>query len=105
MISVGQRKGAAKDTLRNALETREFVVNIVSEDLAEAMNLTSGDYDYTVNEFDLARLAPAPSLEVKRSARRGCRRGAGVPRHPDRSSGRHHRYHDLGSHRLLSHPR
>ncbi len=65
MISVGQRKGAAKDTLRNALETREFVVNIVSEDLAEAMNLTSGDYDYTVNEFDLARLAPAPSLEVK----------------------------------------
>lgn len=65
MISIGQRKGAAKDTLRNVQETGEFVVNIVSEDLAEAMNLTSGEYDYTVNEFDLAKLQTADSIQVK----------------------------------------
>ncbi len=73
MISVGQRKGAAKDTLRNAQETREFVVNIVSEDLAEAMNLTSGEYDYTVNEFDLAKLQTAASIEVKPPSRKRLR--------------------------------
>ncbi|MBC8097950.1 MAG: flavin reductase family protein, partial [Armatimonadetes bacterium] len=33
--------GAQKDTLRNVRATGEFVVNIVSEPLAHAMNLTS----------------------------------------------------------------
>ena len=37
--------GEAKDTLRNVRETKEFVVNIVTYELAEAMNLTSGEYD------------------------------------------------------------
>jgi flavin reductase (DIM6/NTAB) family NADH-FMN oxidoreductase RutF len=65
MFSVGQRKGKAKDTLRNVRETGEFVVNIVSEELAEAMNLTSGEWDYQVNEFELASLETAPSIDVK----------------------------------------
>ena len=65
MISVGQRRGATKDTLHNAQATGEFVVNIVNEDLAEAMNITSGEYDYEVNEFDLAKLQIADSIEVK----------------------------------------
>ncbi len=34
MISVGQRKGQPKDTLRNARETGEYVINIVNEELA-----------------------------------------------------------------------
>ena len=34
-----------KDTLRNIRETGEFVINVVTYELAEAMNLTSGDYD------------------------------------------------------------
>src|SRR5580700_8989017 len=46
-------RGEAKDTLRNIRETREFVVNIVTYELREAMNLTSGEYDASVNEFDL----------------------------------------------------
>ncbi|PYN61727.1 MAG: flavin reductase family protein, partial [Candidatus Rokuibacteriota bacterium] len=33
-----------KDTLRNVEATREFVVNVVDDALAEPMNLTSGDY-------------------------------------------------------------
>ena len=65
MISVGQRKGLPKDTLRNAQETGEFVINIVDEDLAAAMNITSGEWAYDVNEFDRAGLATADSIDVK----------------------------------------
>lgn len=58
-------RGETKDTLRNARDTGEFVVNIVTQDLAEAMNLTSGEYDSWVNEFDLAKVTPRPSKIVK----------------------------------------
>jgi flavin reductase (DIM6/NTAB) family NADH-FMN oxidoreductase RutF len=57
--------GEAKDTLRNIRETKEFVVNVVTYDLAEAMNVTSGEYDGSVNEFELARVTPAPSKMVR----------------------------------------
>lgn len=54
-----------KDTLRNVRETREFVVNVVTSDLVEAMNLTSGECDPSVNEFELAKLEMRPSEIVK----------------------------------------
>lgn len=54
-----------KDTLRNIRETKEFVVNVVTCDLLEQMNLTSGEYDRTVNEFELAKLTPEPSQLVR----------------------------------------
>ena len=57
--------GEAKDTLRNIRETKEFVVNIVTFALTEAMNLTSGEYDASVNEFELAKLTPQPSQLVR----------------------------------------
>ena len=57
--------GEAKDTLRNVRETGEFVVNIVTYDLREAMNSTSGEYDPSVNEFELAKLTPEPSKIVR----------------------------------------
>lgn len=57
--------GEAKDTLRNVRETKEFVVNVVTHELAEAMNLTSGEYDASVNEFELAKLTPHPSSVVR----------------------------------------
>jgi flavin reductase (DIM6/NTAB) family NADH-FMN oxidoreductase RutF len=59
------KHGEAKDTLRNVRETREFVVNVVTHELAEAMNLTSGEYDASVNEFELAKLTPQPSKIVR----------------------------------------
>ena len=65
MVSVGQRGGHPKDTLRNAQETGEFVVNIVDEALAEAMNTTSGEWPYDADEFELAGLATAPSVDVR----------------------------------------
>jgi len=58
-------RAEAKDTLRNVRETGEFVVNIVTYDVAEAMNLTSGEYDAAVNEFELAKLTPQPSQKVR----------------------------------------
>src|ERR1700722_8314096 len=57
--------GEAKDTLRNVRETREFVVNIVTYELREAMNVTSGEYDASVNEFELAKVTPRPSKIVR----------------------------------------
>ncbi len=53
---VGGRTGLKKDTLRNVEETKEFVVNIVSRSLAEAMNLTSAEVSSEIDEFDLAGL-------------------------------------------------
>jgi flavin reductase (DIM6/NTAB) family NADH-FMN oxidoreductase RutF len=59
--------GVPKDTLRNVRETKEFVVNIVTYELAEAMNLTSGDYDPAISEFEVAKVASAPSQLVRPS--------------------------------------
>lgn len=58
-------RGEAKDTLRNVRETQEFVVNVVTYDLIEPMNVTSGEYEPTVNEFELAELTPALSKIVR----------------------------------------
>lgn len=65
MFSVSGRRGSAKDTLRNAKETGQFVVNIVEARQAEAMNQTSGEWAYDVNEFELSGLEPAACLDVK----------------------------------------
>ena len=53
-----------KHSLRNAQETREFVWNLATRDLAEQMNATSAPVPYGTNEFELAKLTPAPSRLV-----------------------------------------
>jgi len=45
-----------KDTLRNVRETGEFVVNVVTFENVEAMNISSGEYEPELNEFELAKL-------------------------------------------------
>ena len=57
--------GEPKDTLRNIRETREFVVNVVTYDLLRPMNVTSGDYDPSMNEFELAKVTPVRSRLVR----------------------------------------
>lgn len=57
--------GAPKDTARNVRETHEFVVNLVDEAVAEAMNKTSASLPYGVNELKAAGLTTAPSSVVK----------------------------------------
>jgi flavin reductase (DIM6/NTAB) family NADH-FMN oxidoreductase RutF len=58
-------RGPRKDTLVNISRTKEFVVNIVSEEIAEAMNLTSGEYPPETDEFSVAGLTPVSSDLVK----------------------------------------
>lgn len=62
---VCNREGKKKDTLLNVEETGQFVVNVVTETLAERMNQTSADYPRGVSEFEKAGLTPEPSLKVK----------------------------------------
>ncbi len=57
--------GGEKDTLRNVRATGEFVVNLVTEALAEVMNQTSGEYPPGVDEFTQAGLTAAPSVDVR----------------------------------------
>jgi flavin reductase (DIM6/NTAB) family NADH-FMN oxidoreductase RutF len=64
-ISMMYRDGEPKDSLRNIMDTGEFVVNSVSYAMRERMNLTSGEYGPDTDEFALAGLTPAPSLLVK----------------------------------------
>ncbi len=54
-----------KDSVRNVEETGEFVCNLVSRDLAEAMNITAAPMAYGDNEMIRAGLAAAPSRRVK----------------------------------------
>lgn len=52
---------ARKDTLNNIESTGEFVVNIVSEDFAEKMNITSAEYAPDIDEFVQSGLTPVAS--------------------------------------------
>ena len=54
-----------KDSLHNVIETKEFVVNVVSAALGDAMNITSADLAYGQNEFTAAGLEMADCNTVK----------------------------------------
>lgn len=65
MVSVAERRGEQKDTLRNARETGEMVLQIVERGLAERMNRTSGEWPHGVDEFAEAGLEAAPSVDIR----------------------------------------
>ena len=56
--------GSLKDTARNITARGEFVINLVSAPLAEAMNITCVDAPGDVSEITLAGLETAPSVHV-----------------------------------------
>ena len=65
-IGIGGRgPGDVKDTGGNIRRTGQFVVNLVSNALAEQMNITAIDFDKQVNELAEAGLHTAPSSRVK----------------------------------------
>lgn len=64
-LSIIERPTGPKDTVNNIQETAQFTVNLVTEDIAEKMNVASGDYPPEVNEFEAAGLTPIPSTSVK----------------------------------------
>ncbi|SFE47162.1 NADH-FMN oxidoreductase RutF, flavin reductase (DIM6/NTAB) family [Paracidovorax wautersii] len=53
-----------KDTVANAEATGEFVFNLATRELAEAMNATSSEQPSEQDEFALAGLTPAPCVQV-----------------------------------------
>ncbi|KAM0691069.1 hypothetical protein Q7P36_009840 [Cladosporium allicinum] len=57
----------AKDSLRNLNETKECVINIISEHYIEAANATSVNAPYGISEWALTGLTPAECEEVKAS--------------------------------------
>jgi flavin reductase (DIM6/NTAB) family NADH-FMN oxidoreductase RutF len=57
--------GRSKDTLANIKAVGEFVVNIVSEEIAEQMNATSAPFPPEVDEFEATGLTPAASDMVR----------------------------------------
>ena len=54
-----------KDSVRNIEETGEFVCNLVTWELREAMNATSAPLPYGENEMVRAGLSPAASVLVR----------------------------------------
>jgi flavin reductase (DIM6/NTAB) family NADH-FMN oxidoreductase RutF len=62
---IGFSSTSAKDSLRNARETGEFVWNLATRDLAEKMNASSASVPYGTDEFVLAGLTPAAARLVK----------------------------------------
>lgn len=60
-----RRDGQKKDTLRNIEWSKDFVINVVDESLAEAMNQSSAEYPAHVNEFQEVGLTPVKGGIVK----------------------------------------
>jgi flavin reductase (DIM6/NTAB) family NADH-FMN oxidoreductase RutF len=60
-----REEGVPKDTARNIRLSHEFVVNLVDESVAEAMNQTAASLPYGVSEIKHAGLTTAPSSVVK----------------------------------------
>ena len=54
-----------KDTARNIRRTGEFVVNIVTEDIADKMNICATDFPAEMSEVELAGFTTVPSEKVK----------------------------------------
>jgi flavin reductase (DIM6/NTAB) family NADH-FMN oxidoreductase RutF len=54
-----------KDTLVNVRATREFVVNIVNEDIVEQMNVCAAEFPANVDEFAMSGLTPVASDVVR----------------------------------------
>ena len=65
MFSTSRNNNTNKDTLNNILANKQFVVNMVTEDLVEQMNKTAEAISPEESEFDFANLTPLASVKIK----------------------------------------
>ena len=66
VVSVGVNDaGEMKDTAKNILASGEFVVNMVTEELFDAMNISAADFPFGESELAAANLHAAPSVKIK----------------------------------------
>ncbi len=63
-VSVQRSTGQQKDTARNILETKEFVIHIVDEQNVAQINETAASLPPDQSEIELAKLSPVPSTVV-----------------------------------------
>ncbi len=56
--------GMKKDTLANIEETKEFVINIVSEEFIEEMNICAGEFPSETDELEIAGLNKTNSKSI-----------------------------------------
>ncbi|MFQ3623760.1 MAG: flavin reductase family protein [Acetobacteraceae bacterium] len=63
-IGISGKGHGLKDTGENIRRTGQFVVNLVSEDTAEAMNITAIDVEHGIDELAMAGLTALPSTRV-----------------------------------------
>lgn len=81
-----------KDSSRNILQRGEFVVNLVNEPIAAAMNLCATDFPPEISEIEAAKLSLLPSTKIN------------VPRiaeSPAQLECRHHSTIEIGRTRVL----
>jgi len=65
-ISIDRKPdGSQKDTAVNIEQNGEYVVNMVVEDIAQQMNLSSDNFPYGTDEFKVTGLTPTASEVVK----------------------------------------
>lgn len=65
MVSVGLNEhGEPKDTAKNIASSGEFVVNMVTEDLFDAMNISAADFPPDQSELEAAQLQTAPCVHI-----------------------------------------
>ena len=66
VVSIGARdNGAPKDTAKNIEDRGEFVINMVTENLLEAMNISAADFPPDQSELTATDLHAAPSICVQ----------------------------------------
>jgi flavin reductase (DIM6/NTAB) family NADH-FMN oxidoreductase RutF len=66
VVGIGHRdNGEPKDTARNIQASGDFVVNMVTEDLLAAMNISAADFPPDESELTAAKLNAVPSVRVK----------------------------------------
>jgi flavin reductase (DIM6/NTAB) family NADH-FMN oxidoreductase RutF len=65
MFSTRRDNNSNKDTLNNVLANHQFVVNMVTKELAEPMNASAATVPAEMDEFELVGVTPIPSVKVK----------------------------------------
>ncbi len=63
-INIGRKAGVRKDTARNILDTREYVVHIAHGALTAEVHASAVEHPPEVSEVDLLRLQTAPSMHL-----------------------------------------
>jgi flavin reductase (DIM6/NTAB) family NADH-FMN oxidoreductase RutF len=88
MVSAARKNGSMKHTAENILRAKEFVVNIVTEQLLRSMNDASANLPREASDFEHGNLTLASSMTV---------RTPGIAESPVRLECALHRHLELGS--------